>query len=64
VADFKQGEVVRLKSGGPAMTVETTEGNETICAWFGSDHDEYRRRHIVTGMLTLAAPPATTGAKR
>jgi uncharacterized protein YodC (DUF2158 family) len=64
MADFKQGDVVRLKSGGPAMTVENIEGNETVCAWFGADHGEYRRRHIVTALLvpvpqTVPTPNAT-----
>lgn len=34
---FKPGDVVRLKSGGPAMTVaccENGEGKLVICDWF------------------------------
>ncbi len=64
MADFKQGDVVRLKSGGPAMTVETTEGGETVCVWFGLDHGEYRRRHVVTGLLTPVSQIAPTAVKR
>jgi uncharacterized protein YodC (DUF2158 family) len=31
----KVGDVVRLKSGGPAMTVESTiGGSECMCMWF------------------------------
>ncbi|MGY6251497.1 YodC family protein [Bosea thiooxidans] len=32
--DFNVGDVVRLKSGGPAMTVEQTGGKAIRCAWF------------------------------
>ena len=31
---FKVGDVVRLKSGGPPMTVEQTGGKAIRCAWF------------------------------
>jgi uncharacterized protein YodC (DUF2158 family) len=64
MAEFKQGEVVRLKSGGPPLTVEATEGGETVCCWFGLDHGEYRRRHIVTGLLTLVSQPPAAAVKR
>jgi uncharacterized protein YodC (DUF2158 family) len=41
---IKTGSVVRLKAGGPAMTVETTEEAGTIgraigCVWFSQDGD-------------------------
>jgi uncharacterized protein YodC (DUF2158 family) len=33
--DLKAGEVVRLKSGGPAMTILEKQGPHTAdCAWF------------------------------
>lgn len=35
---FKAGDVVRLKSGGPKMTITAIDGNggmqKAICAWF------------------------------
>ena len=36
------GDVVRLKSGGPAMTVATkADGTTVYCAWFdGADHKQ------------------------
>ncbi|WP_447833755.1 YodC family protein [Aeromonas veronii] len=38
---FKPGDVVRLKSGGPAMTVSTLHKDSTVeaylCRWFSSD---------------------------
>lgn len=33
---FKVGDVVKLRSGGPAMTIDDiTDENECVCQWFG-----------------------------
>ena len=32
--DFKDGDVVRLKSGGPKMTVSEVSGSDCNCQWF------------------------------
>ena len=34
MTNFKPGDVVRLKSGGPPMTVEQEEGEGYKCVWF------------------------------
>ncbi|MGL4756308.1 MAG: YodC family protein [Aeromonadaceae bacterium] len=31
---FTPGEIVRLRSGSPSMTVERTSGRYVECAWF------------------------------
>lgn len=31
---FNPGDVVRLKSGSPSMTVETVAGKQAMCSWF------------------------------
>jgi uncharacterized protein YodC (DUF2158 family) len=31
---FKKGDVVRLKSGGPDMTVQDLNESEVTCVWF------------------------------
>ncbi len=39
MTDFKVGDVVKLKSGGPEMTVEgvTDDGQKAICTWFAGN---------------------------
>ena len=32
--DFKRGDVVMLKSGGPKMTIDQIEANQVWCDWF------------------------------
>jgi uncharacterized protein YodC (DUF2158 family) len=36
--DFKAGDVVQLKSGGPEMTInyiqDTVDGKQAVCIWF------------------------------
>lgn len=39
---FKIGDVVQLKSGGPAMTVVETGANPT-CAWYADEDESFRR---------------------
>jgi len=44
MADFKIGDTVCLKSGGPIMTVVDTDSYDgkiiVTCAWFPSDNEE------------------------
>lgn len=39
--EFKKGEIVQLKSGGPKMTVDTTDAggsmNKIRCQWFAGN---------------------------
>ena len=62
---IQPGDVVRLKSGGPAMTVETLESGHCVCLWFGTDNMELQRRHIMPQVLTLVTPGVRAiGAER
>lgn len=52
---FRIGDVVRLKSGGPPMTVTETPGPETDtyhCVWFDGRGD-YHSHHFEADVLVL-----------
>jgi uncharacterized protein YodC (DUF2158 family) len=53
---FKPGDVVRLKSGGPAMTVmhEDTLGN-AACQWF--EKNQLKSGSFPEAVLEAAKPP-------
>jgi len=46
---MRVGDKVRLKAGGPLMTVEavkqTAGGIQVHCVWFDHDHDEKRAQY-------------------
>ena len=35
--ELKVGDTVRLKSGGPLMTIESIEDKKAFCNWFSND---------------------------
>ena len=39
VNSFEPGDLVRLRSGGPAMTVDSVMGNQVDCFWTGVDDE-------------------------
>jgi hypothetical protein len=39
---FKTGDVVVLKSGGDAMTIESTKGKEAKVVWMGEEGELFR----------------------
>lgn len=62
---FKKGDVVRLKSGGPQMTVMEVDGTRVACIWYremwiddGSEH--YPTRTLDEEVLELS--PLSTAA--
>lgn len=61
VSDFKNGDIVSLKSGGPAMTVEVDDDDDdddrskVTCVWFDSTGSlqrdlffKYSLHHLLT----------------
>jgi len=59
---FKKGDVVQLKSGGPKMTVdeiETTQsGVEVICVWYNDKSNSFERKGFSVEALTIYTPPS------
>lgn len=55
MADFKVGDVVRLKSGGPLMTIRVIDNDgtrEIYCDWFDSK-DELKGTRFIDETLAL-----------
>ncbi len=49
---FKTGDIVKLRSGGPEMTVTSVEGDDIVCTWFdenGVNQDGIFKSSILTG---------------
>ena len=50
--EFKIGDVVKLKSGGPTMTVNNIEENgEIYCQWFAGGYDKAREGYFPPNSL-------------
>lgn len=64
--DWKTGNIVRLKSGGPAMTVRFVESKGVYCEWFDSGsgkivgHKFYAEQLKEANPDPFPAPPATS----
>lgn len=54
---FDAGDVVHLKSGGPAMTVKElkADGSHVVCDWFGTTEE------LKTAVFRLDALTVTNG---
>jgi uncharacterized protein YodC (DUF2158 family) len=52
--DFKPGDVVQLKSGGPAMTVSDKSAGQTVCEWF--EGSSPKRANFKTATLAKIEP--------
>ena len=53
--DFNVGDVVRLKSGGPSMTVDGNQGSRLDCTWFESGSNVIHRMDFHQGALEKVA---------
>lgn len=43
--EFKVGDVVRLKSGGPSMTVTKVDTKDVYCCWFNFERETYEYKN-------------------
>ena len=59
---FQPGDTVRLKSGGPVMTVQTIQDNGVaICIWF---EGKKRQSHTFMASTLEKAEPSRAGSAR
>jgi len=57
MANIKKGDVVKLKSGSPAMTVEFVDSDGTLsCVWYDNDKKEIMGRKFSYECLDVASP--------
>ncbi|MGD9739872.1 MAG: YodC family protein [Bauldia sp.] len=62
--EFKPGDVVQLKSGGPAMTVEGRSAytDDLICTWFEKEK-KYQDTFPAATLVPYVKPRATFGTR-
>lgn len=59
----KNGDLVRLKSGGPLMTVIENDPNQGIrCCWFDKN-EEIKAQAFANGLLNIESPASGTSKK-
>ena len=51
--DFKDGDVVELKSGGPKMAVATVKQDRAFCVWFNQREDCHEEKSGEFLIVTL-----------
>jgi uncharacterized protein YodC (DUF2158 family) len=61
---FKPGDVVELKSGGPKMTVEEVdeEAGGVFCTWFDEGNQPQQRNFIAATLKKAEKPKASMKA--
>ena len=59
---FQAGDVVRLRGGGPWMTVRTVDTQGVWCNWFAEA--EVKKDVFKADMLARPKPPSPAGSRR
>jgi uncharacterized protein YodC (DUF2158 family) len=49
-AQFKLGDIVSLRSGGPLMTIAMVDGKTAFCEWFSDDQQPQSRSFALTSL--------------
>lgn len=63
--EFKEGDRVRLKSGGPTMTVEEIYDEDLSCVWFDKvGNKQVIQRGSFRPVVLEKAPPAGVASFR
>ena len=60
---FQVGDVVKLKSGGEAMTIEEIDGEDVTCVWFESKRVQ-RATFAVATLIKYVRPSVSVGVIR
>lgn len=47
---FKPGDVVSLRSGGPRMTIATVDAQGAFCEWFSDDQQPQSKSFALTSL--------------
>src|SRR5436189_2204527 len=59
---LRGGDLVRLRSGGPVLTVKSVHGNWIICTWWHEGFGQFRTAGfpatMIDGPITLPPPAA------
>ncbi len=56
---FQIGDIVQLKSGGPAMTVKDNS-KDIVCIWFNTHNSKYQNDTFNELLLEKVKPPPQT----
>ena len=65
MAEFKKGDRVQLKCGGPAMVVETVESDSQLwCVWIAANKKHGERFDSETLQIYQASAPSVVNISR
>lgn len=53
--NYRSGDIVSLRSGGPHMTVSDIQGNSVMCQFYNPVAGEYRKETFFFSMLRTAS---------
>ena len=54
---IQSGDLVRLRSGGPVLTVKSVRGDWVICSWWSGEDGEFQSGGFPVAMVVRSVPP-------